>query len=198
MAKGQGRRSSLEAHPQREAIFAEIARKRPVKLIAQTYGVTTYCIYRWIQSNRPREDRQNRAALRKLKKTVNLMDHTRNWPELSGNDVLPEKMQELERQRERLLAVQDTALRTGDLRQVTLTSDTLARLARHSVALAEILRTRQQPTHLVGSHEYKRLRSDLLHELAKPGAAVEQAKAVLDRFESGGAAYEPDELERLY
>jgi hypothetical protein len=193
MSKGKGRRSSIETHEHREQILASIARRTPVKLISQQYKISKDCIYRWIQSNRPVNDRETRRAMRKLKgETLH-----RDDPERSTGDALADQLRDLEEQKRRLLSVQDACLRIGDLRQAAFVADIIGRNCRHAASISEVLRLRQLSPTLVSSEEYKQLREDLLQGAPSP-EAVEHAAEVLEAFENKAAPYVPDEREKLY
>jgi hypothetical protein len=181
----KGRHSSLETNPDRDKILALLARKVPIKVICSQFPVSKDVLYRWITSSRPREDRQNRSALRKLKKTVagagEVNHHTRNWPTLTDGDLLPDTLQGLETQRQTLVAIQAAALHTGNLRDATVVSDTIARNLRHSAALSEMIRARRQ-FNFKTLPDYERLKSMLLEEVP-PEVAKLNAK-ILEKFET--------------
>jgi hypothetical protein len=182
LASRKGRHSSLESRPDRDQILALLARKVPIKVICAQFPVSKDTLYRWITANRPREDRENRIALRKLKKTVAASmpaDQTRNWPTTDG-EVLPAKLNQLEHQRQTLVAIQAAALRTGNLRDATVVSDTISRNIRHSAALAELMRVRQQ-INFKNSPDYERLKEMLLQG---PPEVVKLNAKILETFET--------------
>jgi hypothetical protein len=189
----RGRRSTLEDHPQREQILEAIARRVPVKVIAQQFGVTHWCLYRWIQAHRPRQDREERRALRKLKSAT----HTDHLKTVGGDD-LDDKFRELKVQQQRLIAAQDFALKTGDLQRVATIADSIGRNIRHFAALNEMMRLRSQTpvTRFAASPEFQQLRADLLRGLAPE--AAEHTEMVLGNFAAQTAPVIPDELEALY
>jgi hypothetical protein len=127
-------------------------------------------------------------------------DHTRNWPTTDG-DVLPEKLDQLEHQRQTLVAIQAAALRTGNLRDATVVSDTISRNIRHSAALAELMRVRQQ-FNFKTSPDYERLKEMLLQgppEVAKLNAKILEifeTESPMDACQRVVAAMDPQE--KLY
>jgi hypothetical protein len=171
-----GRRSSLESHPQREKILAAIARHMPVKLIVAEFGVGKHVIYRWIVANRLASDRLSRRALRQL--------HGETLPvdlEGSTGDDLADQIRDLEVQKKRMVAVQDTCLKIGDLQRAGYISDIINRCCRHIASISEVLRLRLLPPNFVASDDYKGLKKALLRG---PPEIAEHAAKVLERFET--------------
>jgi hypothetical protein len=188
----KGRRSTLADHPEREKILEALARRVPIKLLAKQHNITTWVLYRWIAAHRPKEDKEKRRVLRRLK--AETLAVTNN--EATNGDALSCNLADLRVQRERLLSIQAACIKNGDLRQAGFISDCISRNIGHCAAIGEMARLRSLTPASITREDYEKLRTDLLK--APTPAASEHVAKVLGKFEAKNSAVVPDEYEELY